>query len=130
MARRVLLYYPNFNLPFDVYPDASNEQLGGVITQGQGDECHPVAFYSRKLNSAQKNYTIMEKELLSIVELVVHFRHILLGYHLRIKTDHKNLKFENFKSERVRRWRLILEEYDYEFDWFPGLQNVIANFFS
>ena len=99
-------------MPCDIYPDASTEQLGGVITQGGGNKAHPVAFYSQNPNPSQRNYTIMEKELLSIVEIVVHFCHILLGYHLRIKSDHRNLSFENFKSERVCCWRLILEEYD------------------
>jgi hypothetical protein len=53
-----------FKKPFDIYTDASNNQIGGVITQGN----HPIAFYSRKLTNSQCNYTHMEKELLSAAE--------------------------------------------------------------
>ena len=55
----------------------------------------------------------MEKELLSTVETAVYHRDILLGFKFNFHSAHKHLSFENFKLERVRRWRLILEEYDY-----------------
>jgi hypothetical protein len=52
-----------------VYTDASNKQLGAVIMQ----EVKPLAFYSRKLNSAQTRYTTGEQELLRIVETLKEF---------------------------------------------------------
>ena len=64
-----LLVFPDHSLPFDVETDASKNQLGSIIKQ-QG---RPVAYYSRKLNSAQRNYTTIEKELLSIVETLKSF---------------------------------------------------------
>lgn len=63
MGQEVLLTYPNFQIPFDIYTDASNFQLGSVIAQNG----RPLAFYSRKLNNAQTKYTTTERELLSIV---------------------------------------------------------------
>jgi hypothetical protein len=53
------------------------------------------------MNSAQQNYTATEKELLSIVETLKEFRNILLGHNLIVHTDHKNLTFKNFNTERV-----------------------------
>jgi len=126
MARQVLLHYPDFSKPFDVYTDASQYQLGGVIAQNN----FPIAFYSRKLNAAQRNYTTMEKELLSIIETATHHRGILIGFQIRFHSDHKNLSFERFQSERVLRWRLLLEEFNYEFKYTPGKDNVVADMLS
>jgi hypothetical protein len=107
MARETLLAYPDFNKPFIIHTDASHTQLGAVISQ----ENRPIAFYSRKLSPAQTRYTTTERELLSIVETLKEFRNILLGQRITVYTDHKNLTYANFNTERVMRWRLILEEY-------------------
>mmetsp|Transcript_13570 Transcript_13570/g.16453 ORF Transcript_13570/g.16453 Transcript_13570/m.16453 type:complete len:698 (+) Transcript_13570:1112-3205(+) len=130
VARQVLLRYPDFSKPFKLYTDASDYQLGSVIVQLFNDTEYPIAFYSRALTQAQKNYTTIEKELLSIVESCLKFRHILLGFPLAILSDHRNLRFENFSSERVRRWRLLLEEFDYTFHYYPGKDNHIADMIS
>ena len=72
----------------------------------------------------------MEKELLSIVESLEHFRNMLIGFKIIIHSVHKNLIFNTCKSERVRRWRLLLEEYYYTFVYTPDKDNFVADLIS
>ena len=57
IGREVLLGYPDFNAPFEIHTDASKLEIGAVISQ----KYKPIAFYSRKMNSAQQNYTTTDK---------------------------------------------------------------------
>ena len=75
ISRETLLVNSNFSKPFVIHTDASKVQLGVVISQDN----KPIAFYSRKLNPAQVNYTTTEKELLSIEDTLKELRNILLG---------------------------------------------------
>jgi hypothetical protein len=82
-----MLSFPDYNKPFEIHTDASDFQLGAVIMQ----ERKPVAFYSRKLNPAQRNYTTGKRGMLSIVETLRAYRNILLGHEIITYTDHQNL---------------------------------------
>jgi RNase H-like domain found in reverse transcriptase len=119
----VLLAYPDFDKPFHIYTDASDHQLGAVIVQDK----KPIAFYSRKLNAAQKRYTTTECELLSTIETCKEYKNILLGYPIIFYTDHKNNTFNGLKaSDRVLHWLLLLKEYGVSFEYLPGKKNVVA----
>jgi len=107
IAKETLLSYPNFNKPFQIYTNASHYQLGAVVSQ----EGKAIVFYSRTLNPAQTRYTTTERELLSIVETLKEYRNILLGQQIEVFTDHKNLVYKHFNTERVMHWRLLLEEF-------------------
>ena len=63
MACDNLLTYLDFNEMFKVHTDASAFQSGAVI----GQKCEPIAFYSRKLTHAQKWYTVIGREIISII---------------------------------------------------------------
>ena len=102
VSSNALLAFPDQPQHFDVETDASEYQLGSVIKQ----HGHPVAYYSRKLTSAQRNYTTIEKELLSIVETFKEFRMILLGTRIHVHMDHKNLthRITDITTQRVLHW--------------------------
>ena len=111
-----------------IYTDASDYQLGGVIQQ----DGKPLAFYSRKLNSAQKNYTTEEKELLSIVETLKEFKGMLVGYEIEVFTDHINLVHETTlkASDRVMRWKLLLEEFGIQTTHVKWTKSLVAYLLS
>ena len=126
ITRETMLAYPKFNEPFHIYTDASDKQLGAVISQDD----RPIAFYSQKLAPAQTRYMTTERELLAIVETLKEFRNILFGQKLIVHTDHKNLLYKNFNTHRVMRWHLIVEEFGPEFRYIEGPKNVVANALS
>ena len=123
ISEETLLNYPNWTKPFTIHTDASDYQLGAVISQDN----KPIAFFSRRLSKAQKNYTTTEKELLSIVECLKQSRGILFGYPINIFSDHKNLVYE---SQRVMWWRLILEEFGPNIEHIAGVDSTIADTLS
>jgi hypothetical protein len=100
LAHKVVLAYPDFSVPFEIYTDASKYQIGSIITQKD----KPLAFYSRKLTDPQTRYTVTELKLLAIVEKLCEYKCILLGHLIPIYTDHKNLTFSNFTTDCVTRW--------------------------
>jgi hypothetical protein len=69
VAKEVVLAYPDFTKPFEIYTDASTTQLGAVITQGN----RPIAFFSRKLSKTQSKYSVTKIKLLAIVETLKEF---------------------------------------------------------
>ena len=100
ISQEVLLTYPDFNKKFTIHTDASNLQLGAVISQHN----KPIAFYRRRLNPAQRRYTTTKQELLAIVETLKESKNILLGQQIKIFTDHKNITYKKFNTNRVMRW--------------------------
>ena len=128
VSQETLLTYPDWSKTFDIHTDASDFQLGAVISQ----EGRPIAFFSRKLNAAQLTYTTTEKELFSIVECCKEFRNILFGYPLRVYFDHKNLVHAATisQSQRVMRWRLILEEFGPDVIHIKGENNTVTDAMS
>ncbi|PNF18074.1 hypothetical protein B7P43_G03322 [Cryptotermes secundus] len=128
-----LLQYPDFTRPFVLTTDASNEAIGAVLSQGSIGKDLPIAYASRTLNSAEKNYPTIEKELLAIVWGCKHFRQYLYGRKFTIVTDHRPLTWifsVKDPSSRLLRWRLRLEEYSYEVIYKKGSENKNADALS
>eukprot|EP00804_Cyclotella_cryptica_P004829 CCRYP_004921-RA/>CCRYP_004921-RA protein AED:0.41 eAED:0.35 QI:0/0/0/1/0/0/2/0/267 len=128
IAKDVVLAYPNYSMEFEIYTDASSKQLGSVITQGN----RPLMFFSRKLSMTQQKYSVTKIELLAIVETLKEFKGMLWGQRLKVYTDHKNLIQDalGFTSDRVYRWRLLLEEFGPEIVYIKGIHNTVADTIS
>ena len=130
--------------PFDskretvVETDSSSYGTGAILKQKYSDGYYPVQFASRTLNSAEKNYSQIERECLSVVFGCEKFKKFLLGGKFIIKNDHLPLRkllspdspVPINCSARLQRWRLRLSQYNYTFEYIKGEENVNADFLS
>ncbi len=115
-----LLRHFDPDLPIRVETDASEFALAGILTQLQEDnkQWHPVAFHSRKMIPAERNYETHDQELLAIVTAFKHWRHYLEGsFHpVEVLTDHNNLKYfmgmPNLNGRQAR-WAMKLSTFDF-----------------
>ena len=96
--------------------------MGAVITQ----QNRPIAFFSRKLSETQQKYSVTEIELLAIVETLKEFKGMLWGQKIKVYTDHKNLIQDalGLTSDRVYRWRLLLEKYGPKIVYIKRIHNT------
>ena len=118
-----ILTYPDFSQPFLLTTDASQNAIGAVLSQGDIGKDHPICFGSRTLSKSEKNYSTTMKECLSIVHFCKVFRPYLYGKRFKIITDHKPLQFlfnSKDPNSMLVRWRLQLEEFDYEIIYKKG----------
>ncbi len=128
IAKETVVAYPDFSKPFEIYMGASSMKLGAVITQDN----RPIAFFSRKLSEMQHKYSVTEIELLAIMETLKEFKGMLWGQDIKVYTDHKKFTRDalGFTSDRVYRWRLLLEEYAPEIIYIKGIHNTVARAIS
>lgn len=80
------------------------------------------------MNSAEKNYSVTELELLSIVFACDKFRVYILGYPITVLSDHQALTFLftcRLRNSRLTRWTLTLQEFNLQVEYIPGTENVV-----
>ena len=103
--------------------DASDVALGAVLSQKIDGVERPIAFFSRVMNSTQRNYCTTRRELLAVISALQHFRQYLLGNKVILRTDDHSLKWiQTFKTPEgiLARWVETLAEFDFTVEHRPG----------
>ncbi|GFY01050.1 retrovirus-related Pol polyprotein from transposon 297 [Trichonephila clavipes] len=124
-----VLQLPNFTEQFNLFADASGNGISAVLNQNH----RPIAFASRTLNKAKRNYTVTERECLVVIWALNKFKTYFGSLPVKVITDHAALtKLTNGKnlSSRMIRWALKLFEFNIEWEHRPGVQHVVANVLS
>ncbi|KAG7310106.1 hypothetical protein JYU34_004645 [Plutella xylostella] len=127
-----VLQFPDFseNNEFVIQTDASGTAIGAVLCN---KDLRPIAYASRPLNKAERNYPTIQKELVAIVWAVKYFRPYVYGRFFTIMTDHRPLVYlfgMKDPSSRLLKFRLLLEEYDFKIIYIKGKDNVAADALS
>ena len=134
-----LLVHFNPDLELTLASDASNYGIGAVLSHQMSDGTErPIGYVSRSLNTAECNYSTVEKEALAVVFGVKKFHQFLYGHKFTIKTDHKPLEgllgehkgVSAQAAPRVQQWALTLAAYKYKIEYKAGKTNENADALS
>jgi len=128
-----VLACPDFNRPFILQTDASAYGLGAVLTQNLEQGERVIAYASRTLNQAEKNYSATELECLVVVWAIRRMRDYLEGYWFTVVTDHQSLKWlQRLESPigRLGRWVFELQQFDFDIRYRKGALNKVADALS
>ncbi|XP_078246874.1 uncharacterized protein LOC144588278 [Pogona vitticeps] len=129
-----ILKSPDFNKPFVLQTDASELGLGAVLLQqGEDGNLYPISYFSRKLLEREKHYAIPEKEALSVFWALNLLRPYLWGRKFTLQTDHRALVWlQSMKShnQKLLRWSLALQDFDFNIQHIPGKLNIVADSLS
>ena len=125
------LFFVNDNAPIIVMTDASDYGVGAYIYQIIDGKEYPIIFFSRALHGAELNWATIEKEAFAIFLTLSKFSHLLRDNKFLLRTDHKNLTYINAgSSQKVKRWGVALQEFDFDIEHVPGKDNFVADAFS
>jgi hypothetical protein len=130
-----VLRLPDFNRPFILTTDWSKVAIGAVLSQEDPVTHfdHPVAYASRLLSAAERNYASTEGECLALVWAVQKFRLYLDGKEFIVYTDNSALQWlhtARHQNSKVERWMLKLQEFNFVVRYKKGVENVVADCLS
>nr|GEW44874.1 reverse transcriptase domain-containing protein [Tanacetum cinerariifolium] len=124
---------PKLDLPFELMCDASDFAIGAILGQRHEKHLKPIHYASKMMNDAESNYTTIKKEMLAVVYAFKKFRLYLIMNKSIVHTDHSALKYLFAKKdakERLLRWVLLLQEFDFKVLDTKGAENLAADHLS
>ena len=133
LSRQPILQLPDVTKEFVLRTDASQEGLGAVLLQEYDGKMYPVAYHSRKLKAAERNYSTVEKECLAVVDGIKKFYIYLFGSPFTLETDHMplaNLRPSKTANARLTRWALYLQQFSLRIKYIRGRENIGADLLS
>lgn len=132
LCAMVLLYHPNYSLPFIIRTDACDTGIGAVLAQEVDGIERVIQFASRTLQPGERKWCVREKEALAILWACETFRVYVYGTRFTVETDHHSLQWLLNAKEppRLVRWALRLAEFDFEIKYRKGKANQVADALS
>lgn len=128
-----VLVMPDYSKPFFIACDASDVAIGAVLAQEIDGFEHPVAYFSQKLSSSERNYSVTERECLAVIRSIEHFRGYVDGIKFTVYCDHAALSYlRSIKNPTALmcRWILRLNAFDFEIKYRKGSCNVVPDALS
>jgi hypothetical protein len=116
--------------PVFLETDACDHGIGAYLYQVVDDEQRPVAFISKSLSGSQLNWSTYEKEAYAIYYSFIKLEHLIRDIKFTLKTDHQALVCLEQGKGRVLRWKLEIQEFNFNIFHLPGTENVVADAFS
>ena len=130
------LVHLNPNAPLALFCDASDVCIGGILRQMTPSGWKAVGYYSKSLNSAQRNYSTFRKELFALYMSIRHFLAEIIGRKLICFSDHKAI-CDAFKRPELKqndqiaaRQMLEISQFTDDIRHIAGVKNVMADFLS
>jgi hypothetical protein len=106
---------PNWDLPFHLSIDASDNPIEVVLGQKEDHQSYAIYFVRKNLSPAELNYAVTEKEFLVVIHDINKFHHYIIGYEVFVHTDQSAIRFlmnKPITNGRVTRWLLLLQEFN------------------
>ena len=114
-----------------LHTDASLYGIGAYLFQVKNGVEKPVAFMSKLLTPQEINWNTTEKEAYAIVYAFKKFEYLIRDRKFVLRTDHENLIYiDTENNAKVKRWKIMIQEYDFWIEHIAGIENVVADAFS
>lgn len=124
-----LLHHLDYSKEVVLRTDASTVGVGALLLQRSPDGAEePVCFVSKAFTPAESRWSTIEQEAFAIFFTITSLSHHLLGHPFVVETDHRNLVYmDKAVAPKVVRWRLRLQEYQFEIRHIAGKDNPVAD---